>query len=197
MDADCAFKPYDWLKEATIFNKRMVHVPTSWFLENADVLILLFTSKGTDRNGAIAKFYETYENVKYANLPIEVVYVPMDETAEDMAASYESQANWFTLRFDDPLVHALKYMYEVTCIPRLLVLKVDGTVISSHGIFDLEEYGKNAVITWLSTSASIKAHRRLSRETTIYGDSWNYMNADPTRNVKTEYHRKFQNELVD
>ncbi|CAH2057353.1 unnamed protein product, partial [Iphiclides podalirius] len=197
MDVDWTFKPYNWLKEAKIFNKRMEVVPVSWFLENVDILILLFTSKGVDRDGVIAKFYVTYENFKFANLPVEVVYVPMDETAEEMAASYRSQANWFTLQFDDPLVHTLKYMYEVTCMPHLLVLKLDGTVVSSHGTFDLEEYGKNAVLTWLSTCATSNLHRRLSKEGAIYGDSWSYMNVDPTRDAKSEYQRKFQDETVE
>ncbi|XP_068625219.1 uncharacterized protein [Battus philenor] len=189
-DLDPMLKPYKWLNEATIYNKRNEQVPISWILDNADLLVLLFNSKGVDINGIVTKFCEIYENVKYVNLPIEVIYVPMDDTEADAIASYESQANWFTLKFDDPLVPVLKYMYEVTCIPHLIVVNLDGTIVSSHAIFDLVEYGKNAVITWLSTSASIKSHRKLSRESSMYGENWVYMNVDPTRNV-SDYQRKF------
>lgn len=179
--------PYNYLSEAIIYNKRNEKVPWDWMMENVDIVALLFTANGVDKDGVMLNFHNIYESLKHVNLPIEVIYVPMDETEEESKACYEGQANWFALRFHDPLVHIIKYMYEITCIPHLLVLKIDGTVISSHGILDLEEYGKNAIITWLSTSASTKKHRRMSKDATMYGLKWKYND----KNGKHEYQRKF------
>lgn len=181
--------PYNWLKDARVFNKKFESVPYTWIAENADVLVLLFTSKGVDRNGILQKFFEIYENVKYINMPIEVIYIPMDENAKDMWKCYDEQANWFTLRVDDPLVLTLQYMYEITCLPHLLVQKPDGTMISTHGIQDLEEYGKNAVITWMTTSASMKTGRRMSKDANMYGKTWSYMNSGLSG--KKEYQSRF------
>lgn len=181
--------PFNWLDKATVYNKKNDIVPTEWIKENADVLVILFTAKGVDKDGIIQKFYNIYENIKYINLPLEVIYVPMDETEEEMKASYEEQANWFTLSFHDPLVHELRYMYGVTCIPHIFVIKTDGTMVSSHGILDLEEYDKNAVITWLSNTAFSKIQRKLSRDVAMYGNKWRYLNVGAAN--KPDYLRRF------
>lgn len=172
------FPPNNWLVKAKIYNKNYKDISYEWLVQNADVVILLFTLKGVDRDAVIHKFYNIYENVKQVNVPIEVINIPMDDTKSDMMSNFEEQANWFTLMFDDPLIFILKYMYEITCIPHILVLKPDGTIVSKHAIDDLEFYGKNAIVTWLSTSASSKTNRKLKRETIIYGDTWRYMDQD-------------------
>ncbi|XP_073962679.1 uncharacterized protein [Choristoneura fumiferana] len=181
--------PYNWLIDARVFNKNFEPVPYSWIAENADVVVLLFTSKGVDRNGILQKFCEIYENVKYINMPIEVINIPMDENTKDMWDCYGEQANWFTLRVDDPLVLTLQYMYEITCIPHIIVQKPDGTMISTHGIQDLEEYGKNAIITWMTTSASMKTGRRMSKDANMYGKTWSYLNSGLSS--KKEYQGRF------
>lgn len=174
-------EPYDWLEDAEIYNKKYEKVPIKWIKENADAVVLLFSAKGVDKDGIIAKFSVIYESVKFGNLPIEVIYVPMDDTEEEMRESYEEQANWFTFMISHPLVHVLRYMYTVSSIPHLVVMKPDGNIISRHGILDLESYRKNAIITWLSTAATIKSHRRMSQEKDMYGEKWDYYN--PTLNV--------------
>ncbi|XP_053617963.1 uncharacterized protein LOC128679614 [Plodia interpunctella] len=186
-------KPYDWLEEAAIYNKRYEQVPAAWFRENADVLVLLFTARGVDKDGMIQKFYTIYETIKIGNLPIEVIYVPMDDTEADMIECYQNQANWFALKFHDPLVHVLKFMYGITCIPHIYVLKIDGTIISTHGILDLVKYEKNAIMTWLSTSSTMKQHRKLVNET-VYDTKWKYVVYDSNVDEKKDYHRKFSSE---
>jgi hypothetical protein len=114
----------------------------------------------------------------------------MNETEEDMKAGYEEQANWFTLGFHNALVPTLMYMYQISSLPHIYVLKPDCTVISGHGVLDLIKYGKNAVLTWLSTSATSKIQRKMSRDANVYGDTWRFLNAD-AKSSKPEYQRKF------
>ncbi|XP_059055649.1 uncharacterized protein LOC131849573 [Achroia grisella] len=185
------FNPYNWMDKAVVYNQRYDVVPCEWIRKNTDVLVLLFTARGIDKDGIIVKFYEIYESIKLLNLPIEVIYVPMDETEAEMKQSYETQANWFTLSIHDPLVLTLKYMYDITCIPHIVVLKIDGSIISTHGVIDLEKYGKNAVLTWLSTSASTKKHRKLNKDASMYGEKWNYLNVRPNSSKYDSYRRKF------
>lgn len=169
------FTPFNWLKDAAIYNQNFVKIPIPWIHENADIIALLFSRKGIDRNNIIKKFYSIYEKVKHENnIPIEVINVPFDETEEDFKESYKEQANWFTLRFDDILVPTLKYLYGITCIPHIVVMKTDCTIISSHGILDLELYGKNALLTWLTTSSSRMKARSFKAEGVMYGEVWKF-----------------------
>ncbi|KPJ18459.1 Nucleoredoxin-like protein 2 [Papilio machaon] len=152
VDAEAVCAPYNWVDAASVYDKRGERVPADR-LRRASAIALLFTSRGVDRDGVIARFCRIYQDIRELHLPLEVIYVPMDDTAQDAAASYSEQPDWLTLHFDDTLVHELRYMHEVTCIPQLLVVRGDGAVISSHGISDLEEYGRNAVLSWLPSAA--------------------------------------------
>lgn len=187
-------KPYKWLHEVSIYNKNGEIVPIQWLEEKADVIVLLFTANNVDKNGVVEKFYKIYEDIKFVNIPIEVIFVPMDDLEEDSIKAYEDQANWFKIKFHDPMVSILKYMYNITCIPHLLVIKIDGTIVSNHGIRDLEEYGKNAIITWTSRNASTTKHRQLSKELEMYGKKWKYMNSD-SRKDKADYKRRFSKDM--
>lgn len=169
---------YNWLKQANIVNKRFAPIFYKQLQENADIICILFNQLNCDKNDVIQKFYSIYENSKYVNIPIEVINIPLDETEADFRRSFKEQANWFTLKFDDPLVHTLKYMYEITCVPQLRIINIDTTLISRDGIGDIEEYGQNAVITWLPTSASSKKHRHFKNDAYMYGPKWIYIDAN-------------------
>lgn len=166
---------FNWLKQAQVVNKRFSPITYSLIHENADIICLLFNQLNCDRNGIIRKFYSIYENSKYVNIPIEVLNIPLDEKDSDFRRSFKEQANWFTLKFDDPLINLLKFMYEVTCVPQLRIINMDCTLISRDGIGDLEQYGQNAVITWLPTSANSKKHRHFKNDAFMYGSKWNYI----------------------
>lgn len=166
---------FNWLKSANVINKRFSSISYSMLNDNADIICLLFNQHGCDRNGIIQKFYHVYENSKYVNVPIEVIYVPLDDTESDFRRSFKNQANWFTLKFHDPLINVLKFMYEVTCVPQLRIINIDCALISRDGIGDLEQYGQNAVITWLPTAASSKKHRNFNNDSYMYGGQWDYI----------------------
>ncbi|CAH0596922.1 unnamed protein product [Chrysodeixis includens] len=187
------YKPVEWMNNCKMYNKNYEKVPCTFLTENVDVICLYFSLKDKDRvgNEIMQDFYEIYENAKYVNIPIEVLNVPMDDTKDAMCISFDDQANWFTLMFNDPLIIFLKYMYDITAVPHIIVLKTDGSVISSHGILDLDEYGKNALITWLSASATTKSEKRLSKERNMYGLKWRFLTLGVGKADKPNYRRKF------
>ena len=183
--------PYDWLKEARIYNQNYVKVPNEWFVDSVDIVVVYFSMLNVDRRNIMYEFYEIYENARYNNLPIEVINVPMDDTRKDFYRSFEEQANWFTLRFGDPLILNLQYRYGITAVPHLMVIRTDGTIVSSHGIVDLDEYGMNAIVAWLSTSASTFRPKRLSKELSMYGPKWKYLSIHVGKTEKPDYLRRF------
>lgn len=190
-----AMAPYNWLQDAQVYNKQSSQVPYEWFVNNSDIIIAYFSAKGIDFKGMVAKFYETYENAKLVNLPLDVIYIPMDETEDDYKQSYEEQANWFTLKFKDKLIPLLIYMYGITSLPHLMVTRIDGSIISHCGLLDLEEYGRNVFISWLKPSSNEKTQRRLSKDT-MYGPVWRYLTIDGPKNERgPEYRRKFSTQI--
>lgn len=193
IDNPAKYPPVAWMNDCKVYNKNYERVPPSFLTNNVDVLCLNFSLKQKDRigNGIMQDFYEIYENAKYVNIPIEVLNVPLDETKDAMCISFDSQANWFSLMFNDPLIVTLKYMYDITSVPHIMVLKPDGSVISTHGILDLDEYGKNALITWLSTAAATKSEKRLSKESAMYGHRWRFLTIGVGKTDKPDYRRKF------
>ncbi|XP_063542481.1 uncharacterized protein LOC134751066 [Cydia strobilella] len=196
MDASNPTKlpPYNWIKDANIYNKNYALIPPEWIEANADIVVVLFISKNVDREGIVQKFYNIYESVKHANVPLEVIHVPLDENKLLMRQSFEQQANWFTLLHDDPLVLILTYLYEVSYIPYVVVIKPDGTIVSNTGNRDLEQYGKNAVIAWLPPSACVKHTRKLTDEAPMYGSKWRYLIKEEEEEKK-EYPRRFTTDI--
>ncbi|XP_021195433.2 uncharacterized protein LOC110379931 [Helicoverpa armigera] len=186
------FTPFNWLKDAKIYNHKYERVPSAWMTDNVDCIILYFSMRNVDRPDDIMyQFYEWYENARYINLPIEVINVPMDETKENMCHGYDEQANWFTLMYNDPLILTLQYIYAICSVPHLVIIRTDCSVVSQHGILDLDKYGINAFITWMSTSAAACTPKRLSKELKMYGPKWKYLTAGVGKTDKPDYTRKF------
>lgn len=186
------FQPYDWMTEAKIYNKNFSLVPSKWLLDNADILVLLFTARNVDKNGVLREFFEYYESAKQVNVPIEVIYIPMDEEKEDFLASFQDQANWFTLLFDDPEILVLKHMYGISCIPYIIVTDTSGNVISYNGIQNLEQYKKNAILSWLPTSNGNLKERVFKDDAAMYGDIWAYKDTSPRLNAKEKKEEKIK-----
>ncbi|XP_063369675.1 uncharacterized protein LOC134658008 [Cydia amplana] len=181
---------YNWINDAKIYNKNYTLIPSEWITANADIVVILFISKNVDREGIVQKFYNIYESVKHVNVPLEVIHVPLDENQSLMRESFDQQANWFTLLHDDPLVLILTYLYGVSYIPYFVVIKPDGTIVSNTANRDLEQYGKNAVIAWLSPTACVKHTRKLADEAPMYGSKWRYLIKEEDVEKK-EYPRRF------
>lgn len=185
------FPPFNWIAEAKIYNHNYLRIPVEWITYGVDIIVLYFSLRDTDRpDNIMEKFYELYENARYVNLPMEVINVPMDDNKQDVCISYDDQANWFTLMFNDPLIITLQYLYGITAVPHLVVIKTDGSVVSSHGISDLDAYGKNALITWMSTSSLIINPKRLSKELQMYGPNWRYLTIGSGGAPKRDYKKK-------
>uniref|UniRef100_A0A2A4K8B5 Thioredoxin-like fold domain-containing protein n=1 Tax=Heliothis virescens TaxID=7102 RepID=A0A2A4K8B5_HELVI len=186
------FTAFNWLKDAKLYNHNYERVTSAWLTDNVDTIVLYFSIRNADRpDNIIYQFYEMYENARYMNLPVEVINVPMDETKENMCIGYDEQANWFTLMYNDPLIITLQYIYAIGSVPHLVVIRTDCSLVSQHGILDVDAYGMNAFITWLSTSASSTTPKRLSKELKKYGPKWKYLTAGVGKTAKPDYRRKF------
>ncbi|KAF9423401.1 hypothetical protein HW555_001210 [Spodoptera exigua] len=179
--------PFDWLKYAKLYNQRYERISSEWLRQGVDIIVLYFSMNNQGKEHIVHDFYEWYENARYMDIPLEVINVPMDSNIEDMCISYNKQANWFTIMHKDPLIYTLLYMYQVTCVPYIVVIKPDCSIVSSRGVLDLELYGRNPLVTWLSPNSRSITPKAFSKAKGMFGHDWKYI----TIITKRDYVRRF------
>lgn len=91
---------------------------------------------------------DVYAEVKQALPCIEVIFVSLDHSKEDMLKYMdESHGDWYAFKFEDPFREELAREY-VKGIPTLIAFKMDGTVITSSGRDQVQEEGPQAFRKW-------------------------------------------------
>ncbi|XP_023931876.1 nucleoredoxin-like protein 2 [Lingula anatina] len=95
------------------------------------------------------KLAEIYAELKRRNAPFEVVYLSCDQS-EDQMQMYmkESHGDWLALPFGNPLIEELKTKYKVNAVPKLIILKPDGEVVTERGRAEVEEKGVAGFRNW-------------------------------------------------
>ena len=89
-----------------------------------------------------------YNDVNKPNKQIEFVYVPLDNEL-DQYKEYITTMPWKAMKFGDKKIDQLTSKFEVTGIPRLIIIKPDGEVIKSNAKGDVMTNGSDAVDDWL------------------------------------------------
>jgi len=81
---------------------------------------------------------------------VEIVFVSSDRSAEDMLTYMkESHGDWLGVEHSSGLGQSLKEKYGISGIPTLIVVKVDGTVVTKDGRADVvSKQPKQAVQAW-------------------------------------------------
>ncbi|XP_015914691.1 nucleoredoxin-like protein 2 isoform X2 [Parasteatoda tepidariorum] len=92
----------------------------------------------------LADFYE-----EVSDKPLEIIFVSSDRS-EDALFDYmnEAHGDWLAVPFGAPITDQLKKKYDIHGIPTLIVIKKDGTIISTNGRSDVEKKGASAFKEW-------------------------------------------------
>ena len=80
---------------------------------------------------------------------MEVIFLSGDKTQKEYD-EYYGEMPWLALPKGDTRLPALAKKYEVKGVPRLVVLKPDGTVIDSNGVTKITKEGPAAIEEYLS-----------------------------------------------
>ncbi|XP_073509265.1 nucleoredoxin-like protein 2 [Phyllobates terribilis] len=103
-----------------------------------------------DFTPVLCDFYT--ELVEEANQPaqFEIVFISSDKSAEDMV-EYLNQmhGDWLALPWHNPYKHELKTKYKITAIPKLVIVKQNGEVITDKGRKQIRDRGLACIRTWL------------------------------------------------
>ncbi|XP_077886782.1 nucleoredoxin-like protein 2 [Ictidomys tridecemlineatus] len=101
----------------------------------------------------LGDFYAALVGAARPPAPFEVVFVSADGSAQEMLDFMRQQHGaWLALPFHDPYRHELKRRYDITAIPRLVILKPNGEVITSKGRKQIRERGLACFQSWVEAA---------------------------------------------
>ncbi|XP_023050511.1 nucleoredoxin-like protein 2 isoform X3 [Piliocolobus tephrosceles] len=85
--------------------------------------------------------------------PFEVVFVSADDSSQEMLSfMHELHGTWLALPFHDPYRHELRKRYNVTTIPKLVIVKQNGEVITNKGRKQIRERGLACFQDWVEAA---------------------------------------------
>ncbi|MGH0190753.1 UNVERIFIED_CONTAM: hypothetical protein FKN15_050511 [Acipenser sinensis] len=83
----------------------------------------------------------------------EIVFISSDKTAEDMVEyMHDLHGDWLALPWSDPYRHELKKKYNITAIPKLVIVKENGEVITDKGRKQIRDQGLACFKNWLEVA---------------------------------------------
>lgn len=84
---------------------------------------------------------------------LEIVFVSSDKSGEDMVEYYhDMHGDWLALPWTDQYKHDLKTRYNITAVPKLVVVKENGAVITEKGRKQIRDQGLACFQSWLSVA---------------------------------------------
>ncbi|XP_043832127.1 LOW QUALITY PROTEIN: nucleoredoxin-like protein 2 [Dromiciops gliroides] len=98
----------------------------------------------------LCDFYTELVEETHPPAPFEIVFISSDRTPEEMVDyMHDMHGEWLALPFHDPFKHDLKKRYNITAIPKLVVVKQTGEVITDKGRKQIREQGLSCFQNWL------------------------------------------------
>lgn len=95
------------------------------------------------------KLLETYNELKKAGNPFEIVLVSHDQSEKKMYSYMkEYKMPWYAVRFDDKARTALQAKYKIMGIPTLIILDESGKTLSMNGYRMIATSGAAAFDQW-------------------------------------------------
>eukprot|EP01137_Pigoraptor_chileana_P027740 Opistho-2@10664 len=81
---------------------------------------------------------DLYAHLQEQSKAFEVVFVSSDRSTNDQIEYMkEAHGDWLTLSLEDPFVKELKQKYHVSGIPKLVVIRANGDVVTEDGRSDV------------------------------------------------------------
>ncbi|KAE8284948.1 Nucleoredoxin-like protein 2 Rod-derived cone viability factor 2 [Larimichthys crocea] len=72
----------------------------------------------------------------------EIVFISSDKTSDDMVEYYhDMHGDWLALPWTDDYKHELKQRYKITAVPKLVIVKENGDVITDKGRKQIRDRG--------------------------------------------------------
>jgi len=121
----------DSLKDQNLVKSDGSSVPADSALAGKDLVLFYFSAHWCPPcrqfTPMLKDFYEEVEG-------LEIVFVSSDRSPEDMQSYMkESHGDWLAVEHNSAVANDLKQKYGISGIPTLIVVKLDGTVVTKDG----------------------------------------------------------------
>ncbi|XP_064607217.1 nucleoredoxin-like protein 2 [Liolophura sinensis] len=141
------------LTEAEEANEKTCSITDCKQLENKIVALFFSASWCPACQEFTPLLTQMYDELIRRNAPFEIVAVPFDRTKESCDRFFvQESGDWLTVQFDDSIIGTLKEKYCVNVIPKLIVLRPSGEVITPTGRKDVQDKGIIAFRSWLKST---------------------------------------------
>ncbi|KAJ8971852.1 hypothetical protein NQ314_000514 [Rhamnusium bicolor] len=121
----------------------------SHLLKSKKIIIYYFSASWVQTSVLTEKLKYIYEENLKRNLGMEIIYVSSDTDEKIFRHDYiEHHGAWAAIPFKGIIADELRWMYDITCLPQLVVVKKDGEIITRRGKEELEKLGINVLVTW-------------------------------------------------
>ncbi len=94
-------------------------------------------------------FADLYSEINQDGKVIEVIFCSGDKTQEEYD-EYYGEMPWLALPKGDARLATLAKKFEVRGVPRLIIVKPDGTVVEQNGVNKIQMEGPAAIEEYLS-----------------------------------------------
>ncbi|XP_074646593.1 nucleoredoxin-like protein 2 [Tubulanus polymorphus] len=92
---------------------------------------------------------ESFDDLVERLAPLKIIYITCDKTEDEYNRSVENlHENWFRVPLHNPIVDELINKYEIMAIPKLVIIKDNGELITTRGRKELQEKGTSAFRNW-------------------------------------------------
>ena len=101
----------------------------------------------------LSLFKRFYSELESDHAPLQVIYVSFDRTREEMRELVSHfPASWVSLPHSSSLINYLKLKHSVVVIPRLVVVKDNGELITDKGVRDVRKRVKRCFTSWYNAA---------------------------------------------
>lgn len=139
----------DMLHGKKLISKNYQTQPSSKILKDKNIIIYFFTASWVETADLTEKLIFVYnENLK-RKTGLEVIYVSADNEEKAYRQEFARHGSWLAVPFKDETSVELRWKYDVTSLPQLIVVKkTNGVIITRKGREELLKLGLNVLVTW-------------------------------------------------
>eukprot|EP00116_Pleurobrachia_bachei_P011930 sb/3472192/ len=100
------------------------------------------------------QFRTFYNELQADGAPLEVIYISFDRSEVEMRALVEGSfpESWVCIPHGHNMVNYLKLKYSVVVIPKLIVVRDNGAVITDKGVKDIRKWSKRCFTSWYNAA---------------------------------------------
>ncbi|CAG9865483.1 unnamed protein product [Phyllotreta striolata] len=118
-------------------------------LQKTKVIVFFFSAGWVNNTEElIDKIKMIHDEIRKQRLKIEIIYVSADNEQSEYDGYMQKQGRWCALPFKEASNDELRWRHNITCLPQVVVCKLDGTVVTVKGKDELYKKGKNVLVTW-------------------------------------------------